>query len=82
MVRAFTTSSNNSQRTSANLEYRDRVQNSKKYQSGEKDMDELCSELRAKARCSGSGAVIEKTEVDKILGPSDPDKQDFLSMFR
>ena len=44
-------------------------------------MDELCSQLKAKAKCSGSGAVIEQKEVDKILGPPPTDQQDFLKMF-
>jgi len=33
-------------------------------------MDELCSELKSKARCSGKGAVIDEKEVDMLLGPA------------
>ena len=32
-------------------------------------MDELCSQLKQKAKCSGKGAVIDQADVDKILGP-------------
>ena len=38
-------------------------------------MDDLCSQLKAKAKCSGKGAVIDGKEVDKILGPSVNDKR-------
>ena len=60
---------------------RDRVQSSEKVKSGTADMDELCSQLKSKAKCSGSGAVIEQKEVDRILGPAPTDQQDFLKMF-
>ena len=36
--------------------------------NGEIDIDNLCSELRAKAKCSEGGAVVDKKDVDKILG--------------
>ena len=63
---------------------RDRVQNSKRAQSGQVDMDDLCSQLKAKAKCSGKGAVIEQKDVDAILGPASPapaESNDFLKMF-
>ncbi|MCJ1313580.1 DNA-binding transcription factor yap1 [Agyrium rufum] len=60
----------------------DRVQRSDKVQSGEADMDDLCTQLKAKARCSGSGAVIDQSDVDAILGPAPSDQHDFLKMFR
>ena len=63
------------------LDYRDRVQGSMKAQSGEADMDELCTQLKSKAKCSGSGAVIEQKHVDAILGPAPEDQTDFLKMF-
>ena len=62
--------------------HRDRVQRSEKVQSGEADMDDLCTQLKAKARCSGSGAVIDQQDVDAILGPAPNDQHDFLKMFR
>lgn len=58
------------------------MQQSEMAQTGEIDMDNLCSQLKAKAKCSGSGAVIEQKDVDAILGPP-PDKQkDFFQMFK
>lgn len=60
---------------------RDRVQSSEKVQSGAADMDELCSQLKAKAKCSGSGAVIKQKDVDNILGPAPPEQQEFFKMF-
>ena len=64
------------------IDNRDRVQRSEKAQSGELDMDGLCSQLKAKAKCSGSGAVIDQKDVDAILGPPPEDQKDFLKMFK
>lgn len=58
------------------------MQQSERAQTGEVDMDNLCSQLKAKAKCSGSGAVIEQKDVDAILGPPPDDQKDFLKMFR
>ena len=47
-------------------------------------MDDLCSQLKAKAKCSGNGAVIEQRDVDAILGPAEPtppETNDVLRMF-
>lgn len=57
------------------------MQRSAKVQSGEADMDDLCSQLKAKAKCSGNGAVIDQADVEAILGPP-PDEMDFMKMFR
>ena len=68
-----------------NISDRDRVQRSQKVQSGEADMDDLCSQLKSKAKCSGSGAVISQSDVDKILGPpagKDNAEPDYLKMFK
>lgn len=66
----------------ANNASRDRVQNSEKVTSGEIDMDDLCSQLKSKAKCSGKGAVIDQADVDRILGPpSTGEQKDFFSMF-
>ena len=69
---------------SANLPLRDRVQRSQRVQSGEADMDDLCTQLKAKAKCSGSGAVISQSDVDAILGPASKGntEKDYLSMFK
>ena len=55
-------------RTGTNSSDRDRLQSMDKFRNGEIDVDNLCSELRAKARCSEGGAVLEQKDVDKILG--------------
>ena len=60
---------------------RDRVQSSEKVRNGEADMDDLCSQLKAKAKCSGKGAMIDQTEVDRILGPAREEPPDFFKMF-
>ncbi|KAL8981210.1 MAG: hypothetical protein Q9177_005643 [Variospora cf. flavescens] len=60
----------------------DRVHQSEKAQSGEVDMDILCAQLKAKAKCSGNGAVIEQKDVDAILGPPPDHQKDFLKMFK
>lgn len=44
-------------------------------------MDDLCLQLKSKARCSGKGAVIDEADVDAILGPPSPGQKDFFSMF-
>ena len=51
-------------------------------QSGEADMDDLCTQLKSKAKCSGSGAVIDQKDVDAILGPAPREQHDFLKMFK
>ncbi|KAL8676009.1 MAG: hypothetical protein Q9186_007427 [Xanthomendoza sp. 1 TL-2023] len=61
---------------------RDRLQQSEMGQSGEVDMDSLCSQLKAKAKCSGGGAVVEQKHVDAILGTSSGEQTDFMKMFR
>ena len=54
--------------SSADIFTRDRLQSMEKFRNGEIDVDNLCSELRAKARCSEGGAVVDEKDVDKILG--------------
>ena len=61
--------------------FRDRIQASEKVQSGEADMDDLCSQLKAKAKCSGKGAMIDQEDVDRILGPVNEEPPNFLKMF-
>lgn len=57
------------------------MQASEKFQSGAADMDELCSQLKAKAKCSDGGAVIGREDVDRILGPAPTEQPDFFKMF-
>jgi AP-1-like factor len=45
----------------------DKLQALPKAQNGEFDLDGLCSELTKKAKCSGSGPVVEETDFDNIL---------------
>lgn len=52
----------------ANLLCRDRLQSMEKFRNGEIDVDNLCSELRRKAKCSEGGAVVDVKDVDTILG--------------
>jgi hypothetical protein len=44
-------------------------------------MDDLCSQLKLKAKCSGTGAVIDQKDVDAILGPAPKEQEDFLKIF-
>ena len=44
-------------------------------------MDDLCSQLKAKAKCSGKGAMIDQEDVDRILGPANEEPPNFLKMF-
>ncbi|KAI9373569.1 transcription factor PAP1-domain-containing protein [Aspergillus egyptiacus] len=46
----------------------DRLQSMEKFRNGEIDVDNLCSELRTKARCSEGGVVVNQKDVDDIIG--------------
>ncbi|KAJ5505158.1 bZIP transcription factor bZIP-1 [Penicillium fimorum] len=46
----------------------DRLQSMERFRNGEIDVDNLCSELRTKARCSESGVVVNQNDVDDIMG--------------
>jgi AP-1-like transcription factor len=41
-----------------------------KFKNGEVDVENLCTELRNKARCSegGGGVVVNKRDVEDIMG--------------
>jgi AP-1-like factor len=39
-----------------------------KFRNGEIDVDDLCTELRTKARCSEGGVVVDQKDVDDIMG--------------
>ncbi|KIW04173.1 hypothetical protein, variant 3 [Verruconis gallopava] len=45
----------------------DKLQERPDFKDGSLDIDGLCSELRAKARCSESGVVIDQKDVDSAL---------------
>lgn len=57
---------------------RERLQNCPKVQSGDIDLDGLCSDLQKKAKCGGTGAVVDekdfKAVMTKHLGPC-PDEE-------
>ena len=61
--------------------YRRRIQQTESFQSGQVDMDDLCTQLTSKAKCSGKGAVIDEKEVDRILGPKATGVPDSKGMF-
>ena len=50
-----------------NLSSRGRLHSMEKFRNGEIDIDDLCSELRAKAKCSEGGGVVDRKDVDNIL---------------
>ena len=58
---------------------REKLQNCPKVQNGDFDLDGLCSELQKKAKCSGSGAVVNekdfKNVMQKYLGKNDQDME-------
>jgi AP-1-like factor len=43
------------------------LQNNPDFQDGKFDLDQLCSELRTKAKCSETGMMVPKEHVDKAL---------------
>lgn len=51
----------------ANYLSREKLQECPKAQSGDIDLDGLCSELTKKAKCSGSGPVVGEVDFDTIL---------------
>lgn len=62
--------------TIANLHLRDKLQDRPDFKDGSLDIDGLCSELRAKARCSESGVVIDQKDVDAALKGLPAKRQD------
>lgn len=47
---------------------RDKLSSRSDFKDGTIDIDNLCSELRAKARCSESGVVVDHKDVEAALG--------------
>lgn len=43
------------------------MQSNPDFQEGKFDLDGLCAELRAKARCSESGVMVDQDHVDAAL---------------
>lgn len=57
---------------------RDRISSHPKFVSGELDMDDLCSELRHKAKCSETGVVVSESDVREVLTKVGVGSIDFL----
>lgn len=53
--------------STANKYYREKLQNCPKVQNGDFDLDGLCSDLQKKARCSGSGAVVDEKTFQVVM---------------
>ncbi|KAF8471287.1 transcription factor PAP1-domain-containing protein [Kalaharituber pfeilii] len=45
----------------------DRINSHPKFLSGELDMDNLCAELKSKAKCSETGVVVGQKDVEEVL---------------
>ena len=54
--------------------YRDKLSSRPDFKDGTIDIDNLCSELRAKARCSESGVVVDHKDVEAALKRLPKDK--------
>lgn len=46
---------------------RERLQNCPKVQSGDIDLDGLCSDLQKKAKCGGTGAVVDEKDFKAVM---------------
>jgi hypothetical protein len=58
----------------ANVCNRDKLSSRPDFKDGTIDIDNLCSELRAKARCSESGVVVDHKDVEAALKRLPKDK--------
>jgi AP-1-like factor len=46
---------------------REKIQACPRVQSGNIDMDDLCSQLQSKAKCSGDGPVINEKDFKEVI---------------
>jgi AP-1-like factor len=46
---------------------REQLQGCPKVQSGDLDLDGLCSDLQKKAKCGGSGAVVDEKDFKAVM---------------
>lgn len=53
--------------SSSHILYRDKVQSMEKFQNGEFDIDSLCEDLKAKARCTEGGGGMYLKDIESIL---------------
>ncbi len=51
----------------ADLNHREKLQSCPSVQSGEFDLDGLCNDLQKKAKCSGSGAVVDEKDFKNVM---------------
>ncbi len=65
--------------------YREKLQTCPRVQNGDFDLDGLCSDLQKKAKCSGSGAVVDERDfkhvMKKYLGKNDDGSECPMSSF-
>ncbi|KAK0641167.1 transcription factor PAP1-domain-containing protein [Cercophora newfieldiana] len=54
-------------RSVANRGCRETLQNCPRVQNGDFDLDGLCSDLQKKAKCSGSGAVVDEQDFQVVM---------------
>lgn len=50
-----------------NTLYREKLQACPRVQSGDLDLDGLCSDLQKKAKCGGSGAVVDEQDFKAVM---------------
>jgi len=53
--------------SSANIRCRETLQSCPRVQNGDFDLDGLCSDLQKKAKCSGSGAVVDEKDFQVVM---------------
>lgn len=58
----------------ADSAYRRQIQTLPEFKDGTLDIDALCSEMKAKARCTESGAVVDRKDVDDIFNRASQNK--------
>lgn len=67
-------------KTDTDKHCREHLQNCTKVQEGDFDLDGLCADLQKKAKCSGSGAVVDekdfKSVIQKYLGKTDKEMEE------
>jgi AP-1-like transcription factor len=56
------------QRHSTDSDDREKLQTCSRVQSGDFDLDGLCSELQTKAKCSGNGPVVNEKDFKSVMG--------------
>lgn len=47
--------------------YREKLQTCPRVQNGDFDLDGLCSDLQKKAKCSGTGAVVDEQDFKAVM---------------